>query len=123
MDQVKLDKFKELLLEKRKEIIEDLMISNDNFSNMDHVKVGDLVDQATNFYEKELLIGLSTTEKESLKEIDLALKKIEDKTYGQCDSCGAVIDEKRLEAIPYAPLCMDCKSKGAKKKSKLRTNS
>ncbi|HEO66203.1 MAG TPA: TraR/DksA family transcriptional regulator [Spirochaetes bacterium] len=102
-------KFKQNLLDNRRELIEDLMITNENFSNLDHVKVGDLVDQASNFYQKELLIGLSTSEKETLSAIDKALEKINNEMFGQCEACGDTIDEKRLEAIPYTPLCVECK--------------
>ncbi|GMT50161.1 MAG: molecular chaperone DnaK [bacterium] len=108
-------KFKQTLLDNRRELIEDLMITNENFSNLDHVKVGDLVDQASNFYEKELLIGLSTSEKETLNAIDRALDKINNDTFGPCEDCGNPIDEKRLEAIPYTPLCVHCKKSSSNK--------
>ncbi len=109
MNSTQIKRFSKALLDNRRELIEDLMITNENFSNLDHVKVGDLVDQASNFYEKELLIGLSTSERETLSAIDRALDKINNKTFGQCEGCGDTIDEKRLEAIPYTPLCVECK--------------
>ncbi|MDH4128298.1 MAG: TraR/DksA C4-type zinc finger protein [Spirochaetota bacterium] len=116
MTQAQLDKFEKSLLEERKELMEDLLKNNENFNNLEHFKDGDLVDQAYNFYEKELLIGLSTNEKETLKSIDTALEKIKKKKFGLCEMCNKQIDEKRLEAIPYAKYCMECKKK--KKNSK-----
>jgi len=122
MDQEKLGKFKESLLNERNELMKDLMISNENFANLDNVKVGDLVDQASNFYEKELAISLSTTEKETLKSIDMALARIKDSTYGLCESCNDPIDENRLEAIPYATLCLECKKNSKNNKIKNEDN-
>ncbi len=116
MKSTQIERFKQALLDNRRELIEDLMITNENFSNLDHVKVGDLVDQASNFYEKELLIGLSTSEKETLAAIDQALEKINNETFGQCEACGDTIDEKRLEAIPYTPLCVQCKKSNSSNK-------
>ena len=46
----------------------------------------------------------------SIKEIDVALAKVEAGTYGTCDSCGSEIGEARLEARPSASLCVDCAS-------------
>jgi len=122
MDQEKLDRFKEALITERNELMQDLMISNENFVNLDNVKVGDLVDQASNFYEKELAISLSTTEKQTLKSIDIALSKIKDSTYGLCESCNDPIDENRLEAIPYATLCLECKKNSKNNKIKNEDN-
>ncbi len=110
MTKEKINFFKEALLRERLELIEELAISNENFANLDkQLKAGDLVDQAYNFYEKELLIGLSTSEKQNLLAIDKALEKIDKNKFGYCESCNQSIDEKRLEAIPYATLCVNCK--------------
>jgi RNA polymerase-binding protein DksA len=46
-----------------------------------------------------------------LSEIDGALMRIEDGTYGTCTNCGREIPEQRLEANPWASLCIDCKRK------------
>jgi RNA polymerase-binding transcription factor DksA len=51
---------------------------------------------------------------ESLNEVAHALQKYEAGTYGLCDSCGQVIEQARLEAIPQASLCMKCKASQAK---------
>ncbi len=47
---------------------------------------------------------------EEIKQVKLALKKIQNKTYGECEECGAKIDLKRLLALPYANVCIDCKT-------------
>lgn len=58
--------------------------------------------------EAEVLAG---TLKETLEEVEHALAKFEDGTYGQCENCGKQINTARLEAMPAARLCMDCASK------------
>ena len=51
---------------------------------------------------------------ESLNEVEHALQKYEAGTYGLCDSCGQTIERARLEAIPQASLCLNCKAQQAK---------
>ena len=58
--------------------------------------------------EAEVLAG---TLKETLDDVEHALAKIDDGTYGQCEDCGKSINPARLEAMPAARLCMDCASK------------
>jgi RNA polymerase-binding protein DksA len=66
-------------------------------------------DAATVTYDRELDQGLEESAEDVLVKIDAALKKIEDGTYGTCESCGEPIGEERLEAMPWATLCIDCK--------------
>ena len=62
--------------------------------------------------DREIDLYLSAQARATVVEIDLALQKIEDGTYGICESCGEAIPEPRLEALPYAALCVNCKSGG-----------
>ena len=57
--------------------------------------------------EVEALVG---TLKETLDDVDAALARFDDGTYGMCESCGSEIAEARLEAMPAARQCMDCAS-------------
>jgi RNA polymerase-binding protein DksA len=66
--------------------------------------MGDVA-QAT--YDRELDFGLEQDADRVLAEIDAALQRIDDGTYGTCGSCGAEIPAERLEAIPWARLCVD----------------
>lgn len=52
---------------------------------------------------------------EEIREIDQALNKVSDGTYGECELCGKEITEKRLKAIPFVRMCIDCSEKGRKK--------
>ncbi|MFH1015451.1 MAG: TraR/DksA C4-type zinc finger protein [Chloroflexota bacterium] len=71
-------------------------------------------EEATETLELEKRLALEKRLKEQLVEVTRALEKFEQGTYGKCDSCGRAIDPARLEALPYAILCMTCKSKLAK---------
>jgi DnaK suppressor protein len=67
-----------------------------------------LADTATETYDRELDYTLEENSEHVLTEIDAALKRIEDGTYGICTNCGKQIPEARLEARPWATLCIDC---------------
>ena len=68
-----------------------------------------MADSATETYLRELDEGLEETAEHVLVEIDAALVRIEDGTYGRCSACGGPIGEERLEAVPYATLCIEDK--------------
>ena len=64
--------------------------------------------------ELEKRLALEKRLEESLNEVEHAIQKYEAGTYGLCDSCGQPIEQARLEAIPQASLCMNCKASQAK---------
>lgn len=66
-----------------------------------------LADNATETYMRELDGGLEEHAEHIIGEIDAALRRIENGTYGTCAICGKPIGEERLEAVPYATLCID----------------
>ena len=68
-----------------------------------------LADTATVTLDREIDYTLEENSENLLKEIDRALAKIEAGTFGVCENCGKAIDEERLQAIPYATHCIDCK--------------
>lgn len=61
-------------------------------------------------FEQEFTLSLMETEGVTLAEIEQALVRIEDGQYGKCTECGSVIPKMRLNAIPFAPLCVKCAS-------------
>jgi len=71
-------------------------------------------EEATEALELEKRLALEQRMKEQLAKIEHSLRKFEEGTYGLCDNCGRPIDPDRLEALPYASLCLDCKAKQAK---------
>jgi DnaK suppressor protein len=60
--------------------------------------------------EQELTLSLLGSEKDALKQIEAAIKRIKDGSYGRCEECGGKIPKARLEAIPYAAQCVRCAS-------------
>jgi RNA polymerase-binding protein DksA len=71
-----------------------------------------LGDTATATLDREIDYSLEENSEQVLRAIDAALQRIEDGTYGICETCGQPISEERLEAIPYATQCIDCRRKG-----------
>jgi RNA polymerase-binding transcription factor DksA len=67
-------------------------------------------DDATEVFEREKELGLEATLQEHLRQVDHALRRIEDGTRGQCERCGKQIAKARLDAMPEATLCIDCKA-------------
>ena len=62
-------------------------------------------------FEQEFTLSLLQSEEEALEQIEGALERIEDGTYGSCVDCDAKIAKARLNAIPYTPFCIKCASK------------
>jgi len=71
-------------------------------------------EEATESYELERRLTLEKSIREQLASVEHALQKFEDGTYGSCDNCGKPIPPERLEALPQATLCLDCKARQAK---------
>jgi RNA polymerase-binding protein DksA len=61
--------------------------------------------------ERERDLALSASARAAVEEVDRALARMVDSTYGICERCGKRISVARLEALPYAALCIDCKSR------------
>jgi len=70
--------------------------------------IQDLADKAASAYSKELNFSLSDGERTLLMLIDEAFERVKSDTYGVCTNCNNVIGEKRLQAVPWTPFCIDC---------------
>jgi DnaK suppressor protein len=70
----------------------------------------DMAELGSGNFDQELTLSLLGSEKDALDQIDGALERIEGGTFGQCEECGGKIPKSRLEAIPYAALCVQCAS-------------
>ena len=113
-----LARFKELIIEKRKEILEELETLK---ASMMDVQTGEYVtenstyslhmEQGTDTMEREKTFLFASREGKFLNYLDDALKRIEKGDYGFCLDCGSLIDKERLEAVPHAQLCIKCKLK------------
>ena len=77
-------------------------------------EIGDLYDSADNERDRQLSHILTDRDRKKIVEIDEALERIEDKTYGICEECGKRITPNRLKIMPFARLCVQCKSESEK---------
>jgi len=106
--------FRELLAEKRQEIIGDVNHIEDEALKKSRLDAsGDLssmpihmADIGTDNYEQEFSLNLLDSERKILQEINQALNRMEDETYGICEATGRGISKARLEARPWARYCM-----------------
>ena len=74
-----------------------------------------MADVATDTYDREFSLGLASNERQHLYELDEALKKIEEGTFGVCEECKTLIAKTRLKAVLFARLCVKCQEKKEKR--------
>jgi RNA polymerase-binding transcription factor len=111
MDQRKIKTFKENLLEKKQQILETFTKNKSYGMEADGEATQDIADKAANSYTKEFLFSLSNSERELLQQVDEALVRIAERRFGVCASCDDAMNMKRLEAVPWARLCISCQEK------------
>ena len=105
------ERYKKILLERRQELNHQL---SEFYSESKEVETGivqDIGDKAESSYTKEFLLSLSDSERKKLAMIDQALKRVETAEFGICQSCGVNISKKRLNVVPWTPLCIVCQQK------------
>jgi RNA polymerase-binding transcription factor len=69
---------------------------------------------ASHVFEQQRDLALRDRSRADLQRVETALRRLDQGTYGACTSCGNPIAPERLEAIPWAPLCIDCARKGSR---------
>jgi DnaK suppressor protein len=69
-----------------------------------------MADIGSDNFEQEFTLSLMQSEEGVLERIEAALERIEDGHYGECEECGTKIPKTRLNAIPYATMCVKCAS-------------
>ncbi|MFQ5721438.1 MAG: TraR/DksA family transcriptional regulator [Candidatus Aminicenantales bacterium] len=111
MNKKEKEHYKKKLLKRKNEIINKLSEVYNESKEVEPEIAQDIGDRAETSYTKEFLLSLSDTERQQLRQIDEALKKIEDCQYGICERCHREIGKKRLEAIPWALYCIECQQK------------
>ena len=115
--------FKKIILKKKDAALGDLQhITDDTLKKSQKEASGDIsgytyhmADVATDNYDREFSLGLASNERKALYELDDALKRIEDETFGFCDDCKGSIAKIRLRAVPSARLCIKCQEKREKR--------
>ena len=110
-----LKQFRQLLITERAKLAAEIRsIAQDNAKSPREAS-GDLsaytvhmADMAADTYDRELSMNIVSSEQEILYQIDDALKRIDDGSYGLCQQCNELITMSRLKAVPYASLCIAC---------------
>jgi len=111
IDQEFLDKMEAALLVLKSEIINKLIASNEDFKEiMEGEEPKDLADIASDDMDRKMIEAIGTQELKQLKLIESAITRIKQGKYGHCIKCGKRIPQDRLIAIPYALMCIECKS-------------
>lgn len=105
------ENMKESLVALKEEIIQNLVSESADFKALvDDMDPKDLVDVAADDIDRKILDTLSTKELKRLRLIDSALGRIQNGRYGLCMKCNKKIPHERLEAIPYAVMCIECQT-------------
>ena len=108
MDKRKAKTYRDKLLTRRVGLVGQVQAAEAYSRERDAEATQDPADMAANAYTKELLMSMSTNDRQLLESINAALDRIEDGGYGKCIHCGDPIQEKRLEAVPWARHCLRC---------------
>jgi DnaK suppressor protein len=111
MNKKERDEFRKLLAAKKESIIRKLTDTITESKEMESNVAQDLVDKAETSYTKEFLLSLSDGERDLLLQIDEALRRLDHGEFGVCQVCTKDIGDKRLKAIPWTPLCINCQEK------------
>jgi len=106
----KLEEFKELLTDRHANITQGIDIQQEEIGGYQGELEPDAYDDASNLVEMNTLMALSDSQRNELRQIAEALNKIREGTYGICEGCSELINEPRLKALPFATLCVNCKS-------------
>ena len=103
-----LEKYRRLLEQKKAELATELAKARSAEEESNEESTQDIADKAVSSYTREFLYSLTDSERTVLLQIDEALGRIDDGTYGFCGNCGKELSEKRLTAVPWTPYCVDC---------------
>ncbi len=119
MEKEFIEEMKKRLIEEKNEILETIASHNDDLKNLIvSPESGDVVDIASDVIDGNLIDSLGAQNKQRLQLINSALDRIRQGTYGICPMCKKEINRERLEAIPYAFLCISCQHKQEMKNRK-----
>ena len=108
MDKKKLEYFKKKLETRQQELHRTVTRTEQDGRTADEESTQDIADKAVSSYTREFLYSLNDSERNTIQQIDQALSRIDDGTYGFCLNCGNPMSEKRLTAIPWSRHCVDC---------------
>ena len=108
MSKKEMEKYRRLLEEKKATLSVDIAKTRSAEEETSEELTQDIADKAVSSYTREFLYSLTDGERSTLLQIDDAIARIDDGSYGFCVNCGQVMAETRLTAVPWAPYCVDC---------------
>jgi DnaK suppressor protein len=111
MDKKRLEYYKKKLQSKREDLLKSIARTEEEGRAADDDPTVDLADKAANSYTKEFLFGQNNTDRSTLQLLDEALERIKKGTYGICAHCEIELQQKRMEAVPWARHCTACQEK------------
>ncbi|MGH9480458.1 MAG: TraR/DksA family transcriptional regulator [Terriglobales bacterium] len=111
MDRKRLEQFQKKLLQKQQELMQAVARNEQDGRSADEEATQDIADKATNSYTKEFLFHQSNNDRNQLQKVNDALARLRDGTFGECTACGEELNLKRLDAVPWAELCINCQEK------------
>lgn len=117
MKKKELEKFKNILLEKKEKILGNARHTLEDDMTLDQADLADEMDLASSEYLQSFQFRLRGRERTFLSKIDKALAKIETGEFGICEECEEKIHSKRLEARPETTLCIKCKEEQEREES------
>jgi len=111
VDQAFIEKMDKSLTNLKMDIISNLINNNEDFKEIvEGMDPKDLADIASDDIDRRMIEAIGSQDLKRLKLIDSALTRIQQGKYGSCMKCGKKIPKDRLEAIPYALMCIECKT-------------
>jgi DnaK suppressor protein len=111
MTKQELDQFRQMLEERREDILRNLSRAQREGRGLEGDCPKDMGDRSVTSFSKELLFHQSTERRMLLRSIEAALERIRDGTFGECIGCGERISAKRLDAMPFTAYCRDCQER------------
>ncbi len=111
MDKKRLEYYRKKLLAKREELLRNIARTEEEGRAADDDPTVDLADKAANSYTKEFLFGQTNHDRFTLHLIEEALKRMRENQFGLCVNCQEEVQQKRLEAVPWAQHCISCQEK------------
>jgi DnaK suppressor protein len=110
MDSKLVEQAKEQLLRMRRHLLQEVREARAVCREMGQDGIADIGDMSAATYHRELLMNLSETQQQRIRDIDAALERIAQGVYGECARCGEEIAPRRMEVRPFSRFCIDCKS-------------
>lgn len=109
MQAKELKRFKKKLLEKQSEVVDIVHRTEEYGREADSEGIAmDIADRASSSYTKEFMFSKSNNDRQLLQVIAEAIDRIGEGNFGDCMNCGEQVERKRLEAVPWARLCIKC---------------